>query len=65
MGIDLFQGTEFVLRRGPADALLQVGPVWTRLASAVAALRRARVWELQLGLDPQRNWEALRLLLDG
>jgi hypothetical protein len=63
VGVGLYQGMEFVLQRGLRDLGNQVRPAWVRSAACAAALRRARVWELTLGRDHERNWEALRTLL--
>lgn len=64
VGIGLYQGMEFVLQRGMRDTLGQAGAGATRAACCAAALSRARVWELTLGRDHDRNWEALLPLLE-
>lgn len=63
VGIDLYQGVEFLLRRGMRDAVSNLGVARTRAASCAAALRGATVWRLVLGLDDERNWAALGPLL--
>ena len=63
VGVGLYQGMEFVLRRGGSDALRQVRPAAVRSLCCVAAARSARVWRLTLGRDHDENWRALAPLL--
>lgn len=64
VGVGIYQGMEFVLQRGMRDTLAMGGVAATRARCCAAALRRARVWRLTLGRDHERNWQALRPLLD-
>ena len=64
VGVGLYQGMEFVLQRGMRDTVGQAGAAATRAACCAAALARAQVWELTLGRDHDRNWEALLPLLE-
>jgi hypothetical protein len=65
VGVGIYQGMEFVLQRGFGDVVGKAGTALTRARCAGAALRRARVWRLRVGRDQERNWEAVRSLLDG
>jgi hypothetical protein len=64
IGVGLYQGMEFVLQRGVADVATQVRPAIMRSKRCLAGLRRARVWRLRLGRDPEHNWTTVRSLLD-
>ncbi len=64
VGVGIYQGMEFVLQHGLRDVAGKLGVAATRSLCAGAALSRARVWRLWLGRDHERNWEALRTLLD-
>jgi hypothetical protein len=64
VGVGIYQGMEFVLQRGMSDVFRKTGTAATRARCAGAALRRARVWQLWIGRDHERNWAALRGLLD-
>jgi hypothetical protein len=64
VGVGLYQGMEFVLQRGLRDAVGQVRPALTRSACCATALTGARVWRLTCGQDHDRNWAAVRGLLD-
>jgi len=55
---------EFVLQRGLRDVLGNLGTARTRARSCAAGLATARVWRLTLGRDHERNWAAIRALLD-
>ena len=63
IGVGLYQGMEFVLQHGPRDVLRKAGTAASRTACCWAALARARVWELTLGRDHDRNWAVLDPLL--
>jgi hypothetical protein len=63
VGVGLYQGMEFVLRRGATDALRQVGPAAVRSLCCAAAVRSSQVWRLTLGRDHDENWRALAPLL--
>ncbi|HKJ35324.1 MAG TPA: hypothetical protein VKA36_02045 [Solirubrobacterales bacterium] len=64
VGVGLYQGMEFVLQRGTRDVLGQMRPAAIRALCCAAALARTRVWSLDCGRDGERNWEAVRSLLD-
>jgi hypothetical protein len=64
VGVGLYQGMEFVLQRGMTDMFRKTGTAAMRARCAAAALRGAKVWQLWIGRDHARNWEALRGLLD-
>jgi hypothetical protein len=64
IGVGIYQGMEFVLQRGVADIPAKAGVAAIRARCAAAAVRRARVWRLWVGRDHQRNWDALRVLLE-
>jgi hypothetical protein len=63
VGVGIYQGMEFVLQRGMSDVLRKTGTAATRATCAAAVLRGARVWQLWIGRDHERNWQALRGLL--
>jgi hypothetical protein len=63
VGVGLYQGMEFVLQRGPWDAVGQARPGAVRAMCSAGLLRRVRTWRLSLGRDHERNWRALRPLL--
>lgn len=64
IGVGVYQGMEFVLQRGMRDVLGNLGVAGTRARCCAAGLARARVWTLTLGRNHERNWSALRPLLD-
>lgn len=64
VGVGLYQGMEFVLQRGMRDVAGKMGVAAMRAAWAATALKHARVWELVLGRDHERNWAQLQRLLD-
>jgi hypothetical protein len=64
VGVGIYQGMEFVLQRGMRDVAGKLGTAATRSLAVAGALRRARVWRLELGRDHERNWEAVRCLVD-
>ena len=63
VGVGLYQGMEFILQRGLVDVAAQARPGTIRAVCCAALLRRVQVWRLTLGRDRERNWEALRPLL--
>jgi hypothetical protein len=63
VGVGLYQGMEFVFRRGLADIGSQIRPALVRAARCGAGLRRASVWHLVLSRDRDRNWSELRRLI--
>ena len=65
VGVGVYQGMEFVLQRGLRDVLGKSGTALLRSRCCAAALRRAHVWHLDVGRDRERNWDALRPLLQG
>ena len=64
VGVGLYQGMEFVLQRGMADVFRKTGTAARRARCAAALVRGAKVWQLWIGRDHARNWQALRGLLD-
>ncbi len=62
VGVGLYQGMEFLLRRGARDAFAQARPAAARAVVCGGLLRRAKVWRLELGRDHDSNWEAVRAL---
>jgi hypothetical protein len=64
VGVGIYQGMEFVLQRGMRDVGGKLGVAAMRAACAAAALRQAQVWQLVLGRDGDRSWDALRRVLD-
>ena len=64
IGVGVYQGMEFVLQRGLRDVLGKMGIAGSRAHSRAAGLARARVWRLTLGRDHERNWAAIKPLLD-
>jgi hypothetical protein len=65
VGVGVYQGMEFILQRGPRDLIEKAGIVGTRALCCAGGLARARTWQLTLGRDHERNWEALAPLLNG
>ena len=65
VGVGLYQGMEFVLQHGMRDALRKLDVAAMRASCCAISLSRARVWQLTLGRDHDRNWEALHSLLRG
>jgi hypothetical protein len=63
VGVGVYQGMEFILQHGMRDVVGKSGTVATRMACCGAGLARAQVWELTLGRDHERNWDALAPLL--
>ena len=64
IGVGVYQGMEFVLQRGVRDVLGKLGVARNRARCCAAGLARARVWRLTLGRDHERNWAAIKPLLD-
>jgi hypothetical protein len=63
IGVGVYQGMEFVLQRGMRDVISKGGVFASRVRACAAGLARARVWELTMGRDSDRNWAALERLL--
>lgn len=63
VGIGVYQGMEFVLQKGFREVPGKAGVALGRMRGCAAGLRRARVWQLTLGRDRERNWESLAPLL--
>ncbi|MEA2353641.1 MAG: hypothetical protein QOJ14_2055 [Thermoleophilaceae bacterium] len=63
VGVGVYQGMEFILQHGMRDVVGKTGIVATRMACCGAGLARAKVWELTLGRDHERNWDAVAQLL--
>jgi hypothetical protein len=63
VGVGIYQGMEFVLQHGMRDVVGKLGIVGTRVACCSGVLARAKVWQLTLGRDHTRNWDALTPLL--
>ncbi len=64
VGVGIYQGMEFVLQHGMRDVVDKLGVATTRAASCSGVLARAKVWQLTVGRDHARNWDALAPLLD-
>jgi hypothetical protein len=64
VGVGIYQGMEFVLQHGMRDVAGKLGIVGTRAACCSGVLARAKVWQLTVGRDHARNWDALEPLLD-
>ena len=64
IGLGIYQGMEFILQRGMRDVVGKVGILATRSTCAAGVLSRSRVWRLELGRDPDDNWEHVRRLLE-
>jgi hypothetical protein len=65
IGVGLYQGMEFVLQHGMRDALRKLDVAAMRASCCAVSLSRARVWQLTLGRDHDRNWETLHSLIRG
>jgi hypothetical protein len=63
VGVGIYQGMEFVLQHGMRDVAGKLGIVATRAACCTGVLARAKVWQLTVGRDHARNWDALAPLL--
>jgi len=63
VGLGLYQGLEFLLRRSTLDLLAHTKLVAGRTRAAVALLRRARVYEIELGRDIDLNAATLSSFL--
>ena len=63
VGVGIYQGMEFVLQHGMRDVVGKVGVAATRTACCSGVLARAKVWQLTVGRDHARNWDALAPLL--
>ena len=63
IGVGIYQGMEFVLQRGMRDTLAMTPIAVRRARCCFAGLSRARVWQLTLSRDGERNWVALEPLL--
>ena len=64
VGVDLYQGMEFLFRHGLVDAAGRVGTVAMRAHRCALVLRGAAAWTIELGRDDEANWAALRGILD-
>jgi hypothetical protein len=64
VGVGIYQGMEFVLQRGMVDVFRKTRTAGVRARCAGAALAGARVWRLSIGRDHERNWGAVRELLE-
>lgn len=63
VGLGLYQGLEFLLRRSAFDLLAHTRLVAGRTRAAVALLRRTRVYEIELGRDADLNASMLSSFL--
>ncbi len=59
VGLGLFQGVEFLLRRSPMELLGKAGVAWSRFCSARNLFRRSEVYLLVLGRNSERNAETV------
>ena len=64
VGVDLFQGMEFLFRHGLRDAAGRAGTVAMRAQRCSLVLHGAEAWAIDLGRDDEANWASLRRLLD-
>jgi hypothetical protein len=64
VGVGIYQGMEFVLQHGMRDIVGKLGVAATRATCCSGVLARAQVWQLTVGRDHSRNWEALAPLLE-
>lgn len=64
VGAGLYQGLRFVQESSWKARANKLKAVASRASICVTAVKRARVWELRLGRDQERNWEALRPLVE-
>jgi hypothetical protein len=63
VGVGIYQGMEFVLQHGMRDVGGKLGVAASRATCCSRALGRAKVWQLTVGRDHARNWDALAPLL--
>lgn len=63
VGLGLYQGLEFLLRRSTLDLLAHTRLVAGRTRAAIALLRRSRVYEIELGRDTDLNARTLSSFL--
>jgi hypothetical protein len=63
VGVGIYQGMEFVLQHGMRDVAGKLGIAATRASCCAGVLARAKVWQLTVGRDHARNWDALAPLL--
>jgi len=59
VGLGLYQGIEFLLRRSAFELLSNIGPGWSRFRNALALVRRSRVYKVHLGRDSAANARAI------
>ena len=59
VGLGLFQGLEFMLRRSPFEILGKSAVAWSRFRVARKLFRRSEVYRLVLGRDSARNAETV------
>ncbi len=63
VGLGLYQGLEFLLRRSALDLLAHTKLIAGRTRAATALLRRSRVYEIELGRDLDLNATTLSAFL--
>jgi len=63
VGLGLYQGLEFLLRRSAFDLISHTRLVAGRTRAAIALLRRSRVYEIELGRDTDLNATTLSSFL--
>lgn len=63
LGVGLYQGLGYAHQRGLRAVVDQLTTAGGRARSVAAALSRARVWQLVLGRNTDRNWELLSTLV--
>lgn len=63
VGVGLYQGLEFLLRSSVLDLAAKASLGFGRLRAALALLSRVRVFEVELGRNPDANAEALSSFL--
>lgn len=59
VGVGLYQGLEFILRTSWLDLVRSTHLLISRALAALGALRRARVYGIELGRDPERNADTI------
>lgn len=64
VGAGLYQGLRFLHQEGRTATWRKLRRIARKSRCSASILRRARVWHLDLGTNHDRNWAALRALLD-
>ena len=64
VGVGLYQGVEFLMQTSVSDLARKSGLFSSRFFTALAVLRRSKVFALDLGRDPEQNASAIISFLD-